>query len=733
MAMKRVRPLELFMIAGVCAFAMLCLYHFGGAWEWGHNGFNGAAFFNAARNSLRFGIVGQVQYYMGLEPPPPEKIYTHHPMMLHAHLVLLGWLLGFQAWVGRLVPALYSLGYCVLLGLMARRFLGRLEGALAVTICALVPLAGIFANMINHEQGGIFWCLMTCLCYLRWQETREAQPGAASMPWKWALGLLGSVTCAAQFDWPAYYVAFFLALHMGARGVREGRAAYLSGARGRALWPASWTLLIAFSVCVLANFFGFFGWIIYTRGSLDEMMGSYEHRSSDPKGYWELVWARSGDLLGAHLLVGLLLWALTSLWRLARGKARPIELVIWIFIGAQAIHSTVFKQAGFIHAYWVYYLVPALSLGLAQLVALPLRALWRRPQTWSKAAAIGLGVVAFGAQASWWWQHWSWGVDAHHGAYADREGQDEEIALMRWMGGRHLREETRYLLDADLHARIEQAYYLDAPNQVGARATFSKADLEAREATVMIFDMARAPQKWAMFAKLIEAHGAEIIDDRFFVVQSIGTPGEVRWWRSEGEGASALSRWVFGSYGGRQITPISAASAPDALQGFKAPHTRLTRLGGTGGVSESWRCGLFGVLVGLDVQSAQGKKSDFVGGISPVCRDVWRGVEVSPWLGKLRKELDAPPITRLQCGEGEVVVGLHGHGGALVDGLGLICGREDGSKDHMTRMLGGRGGKPMHARCAAGEGVVGLEVRGGSLIDGIVGLCQRPNEGQREE
>ncbi|MCA9565888.1 MAG: hypothetical protein KC561_20465, partial [Myxococcales bacterium] len=85
-----------------------CFHGIANFWQWGHDGFNGAAFAHAARNSIRFGIAGQVQYYMGLEAPGVEMVYTHHPMMLHFHLMTLFRLFGYSEWVARLTPAVYS-------------------------------------------------------------------------------------------------------------------------------------------------------------------------------------------------------------------------------------------------------------------------------------------------------------------------------------------------------------------------------------------------------------------------------------------------------------------------------------------------------------------------------------------------------------------------------------------------------------------------------------------------
>jgi hypothetical protein len=363
----------------VFVFLGACLYEIGAVWAWGHNGYNGAAFVQAARNSLRFGVVGQAQYYMGLEPPAPSLLYTHHPMLLHAHLVLNMALAGASEAAARSVPAAYSLLNLLMIFAFGRRFIGRAEGLIAAAIFVITPINLICANMINHEQGGIFWCLAMLYAYLCWYE----QPRR-----RYAAALLGATTLAAQFDWPAYYIAFFMAVHMGYHGLKSFVAQLK---RGHRAWPAQWTLLIVFSCVVLTNFFGFFAWIIHTRGSFDDMMHAFSQRSSEPKGYWTQLWVRGQDIHGPHLLALLALWLPWSITRVARGRASSGELALWLFLIAQMIHSTVFKQAGFVHSYWVYYLSPAIAFGGAILLA----DLWRcLPQRLHTRPAIAWGSAS---------------------------------------------------------------------------------------------------------------------------------------------------------------------------------------------------------------------------------------------------------------------------------------------------------------------------------------------------
>ena len=103
--------------------------------------------------------------------PIKKSTYTHHPQLLHFHLIGVYELFGFREWAGRLIPALYSFFSLILLFSMVRKFWGRMPALIAVVIYVLTPVNLIFPNMINHEQGGIFWCLAMVFMYIRWLQT----------------------------------------------------------------------------------------------------------------------------------------------------------------------------------------------------------------------------------------------------------------------------------------------------------------------------------------------------------------------------------------------------------------------------------------------------------------------------------------------------------------------------------------------------------------------------------
>ncbi|HSN81445.1 MAG TPA: hypothetical protein VLS88_02610, partial [Polyangiales bacterium] len=56
-------------------------------WTRGHNGWNGAAYHNAARNTLRWDVLFPLQYETANVPPRKDQLYTHAPLGVHLHNV----------------------------------------------------------------------------------------------------------------------------------------------------------------------------------------------------------------------------------------------------------------------------------------------------------------------------------------------------------------------------------------------------------------------------------------------------------------------------------------------------------------------------------------------------------------------------------------------------------------------------------------------------------------------
>jgi 4-amino-4-deoxy-L-arabinose transferase-like glycosyltransferase len=453
-------------------YAIACLHGIANDWQWGHNGFNGAAFAQAARNSLRFNMVPQVQYFTDEFRPPREMTYTHHPLMLHFHLIALFRFLGDQPWVARIVPVGYSIVSQWLVFAIARRWIGRAGGLVAAATFALIPINLIFATMIDHEQGAIAWTLITLYAYFRWHETLSRE---------WLVASLVGISVATQWDWSSYYVAFFMAMH--AFFFRSGPPTPSRGLLRTHLYA------FALSVVVLANAGAFFAFVLHQRGSLDEMLGSAKQRSSSPNGYWELVFERGermhGKLLPA-LLAAFLAWYPV---RLLTRRARLGELAIVFFALVQLVHSTVFKEAGFIHSYWVYFLAPAeaLAVGVIAQNAFDLASRGVKAATWraserlrsalvlgARAALVAVFVATAIPLTKTANEAIDWAFAKGFGAYVEPyDPQLYEAAWFRHITKRWHRGNAHFILSPNLGARIELRYYLDAPVDEQSRPTTS--------------------------------------------------------------------------------------------------------------------------------------------------------------------------------------------------------------------------------------------------------------------
>jgi 4-amino-4-deoxy-L-arabinose transferase-like glycosyltransferase len=404
------------------AYFGACFHGIANYWQWGHNGYNGAAFSNGARNSPRFGVVGQAIYYQGTEPPKAQHMATSHPQMLHYHLVGSYALFGFHEWAGRLVPAFYSVLTLALLFHVARRLWGPAVALVGITVYALTPMHLVFANMIDHEQGGIFWTLCLVWFYVCWFQ---------SLRRRYLLLCLVAVTMAMQFDWPAYYVAFFVAVHALIAGLAR-RPGWLR-------WRPEYTFVVVFSIVVLANFGGFFAWIAATRGGLSEMVTSFRGRTGSPPDYASFVWMFTRDLRG-YVAVGLLAaWLGVFVTRVVRRRAQVRDLVPSAFVFAQLISSLVFKDAGRVHSYWTYYLGPAIALGGADALVTFARLWVGAAKRWPKVPRFApalmvllVGAPLFAHQARFAWVQLGWGFAFGSGAYIQPyTDQFEEIMWVK--------------------------------------------------------------------------------------------------------------------------------------------------------------------------------------------------------------------------------------------------------------------------------------------------------------
>jgi hypothetical protein len=319
-------------------------------WTRGHNGWNGAAYHNAARNTVRWRVLFPLQYETANVPPDEDQLYTHAPLALHLHDVASFALFGDREASIRLVAGFWSIAALCMLFFVVRRLWDDAHALAASAIYVALPINAIYANMANHSAGFIFWGLLTVYLYVR---ASRAPP----FPWGRFALFLGSFAMAASWDWPAYYVAVCISMHWALASWRQkadqtGSAAFLQ--------------LGIFCAWVLALFAGHFVLVELLTGNLDELTGTFNARRA-------LSWARFRThlLVVPELMFTAPVLALGAAWigawtiRLWRGSARPRDLVPVAFMAAGLVHYWTFRWSAVVHSYWAWPTLPAVAIMVA--------------------------------------------------------------------------------------------------------------------------------------------------------------------------------------------------------------------------------------------------------------------------------------------------------------------------------------------------------------------------------
>lgn len=491
---------------------------------WGHDGGNGAPYFAAAHASVRFHTLWQAKGYVGLTPPGHADFYMHHPILLHLHLVLVRVVLGSSEWVGRLVPFAYSVGVLFLLHRVARRAWSAPFAFVATAIYALTPLHAIYATMINHEQGAIFWCLVAVVALVR------SLKGQGD---KRRILLVVSTTLAVQYAWLSYFViaaAGALAVLMAIRA---------RGATTRRRFVSTATTLLITGVANVCLFALLIWW---AKGGFSDLRAAGHLRSGEATSYGETLVGRAFDLYGVGILGVAALGTLRLLVRAKRGQLMVRDLIAVSFALGQVGLSAAFRNAGGIHAFWTYGAGIAIALLGAEGVITVRRALEHR---FSRRIAIGFLVVALLLQIRTTIAKREWGLATGLAAYTKHDDQFELVQLAQWLGAHYGRDVT-YQLHESLGARVETYYYLDAP-------FVPVDDLEKpsppcrTKACVLVLDLRSAPDALTrtIASRHARTHRTHLFGGHFVVIETNTTVTEraAHAYQLVSEAPSGWHRW----------------------------------------------------------------------------------------------------------------------------------------------------------------------------------------------
>ncbi|MBI5487557.1 MAG: glycosyltransferase family 39 protein [Deltaproteobacteria bacterium] len=368
----------------------------------GHNGYNNSAFHQAARNSLRFGVLFPAQYVTGPMPPQAADFYTHHPLGMHLHNIASHAIFGDGPAATRLVPAVHGVLAVLALLLVVRRLWGPGTSLLAGAIYVALPINGIYVNMMNHSSGFILWSLTGLCAYVLFQEERARAARGERGRWgRWYALLLGATFLATAWDWPAYYVAAVTALHWlvvaVVRQVRARRPPWKPlGDFGLLLvWGLFVVWCLAVHLLLVRAAVGGWGELsgaASARQAVDWSRFSYTLKVVPPLMFtWTIL------VLGAA-------WLLWTALRLVRGRCRHRDLLPVPYLAGGVVHFFVFKWSTIVHEYWLWTTLPFFAVGCATLLVAASRWLrargprpppWLRWPVWRERLAIGAASAVF--------------------------------------------------------------------------------------------------------------------------------------------------------------------------------------------------------------------------------------------------------------------------------------------------------------------------------------------------
>jgi hypothetical protein len=161
----------------------------------------------------------------------------------------------------------------------------------------------------------------------------------------------------------------------------------------------------------------------------------------------------------------------------------------------------------------------------------------------------------------------------------------------------------------------------------------------------------------------------------------------------------------------------------------------LPPVGGPGGAPFTADCGANKVMVHANVYT-----QDFVSALRIMCIEVNAAGEwlTSPdTVTDLDRVGGSQGTTnRVTCQTNWGAVGIHGKTGNVIDSLGLHCGRLYTNSDTSVKTagstekkgpFGGPGGAPFDLKCPSGQVLTGLKGRAGNLIDSLDLICRYPS------
>ncbi len=323
-----------------------------GMHEW-----NGALYSLFARNLLRY--PWEIHHGMPIiavgdaAPAAHERsIYPNHPAGLAWLVAGAFLLLGESEWAARLAPIVASLGSVGLLMLLVRRRWGVEISIITGLVYSVCPMTVYFGRMVNHEPICLFLMLAAVAAWDKVMEpgSKSGARGRAIAVWIIAIAL------CVWVDWAGALFGGLFAVYVVWLTVRRRVPVTVC-----VLCLAG--IVISTAGMLLHVVWGGFG------GRVGDLAQVFFSRSSPKPIDWpETTWRyAAGNLTWPGLFlgtVGLLLVVRDYVVRLKMGPAPRLH-GLGVLFATGVLWLVIFWRQFQMHNYWMFYLGPLSSLGIA--------------------------------------------------------------------------------------------------------------------------------------------------------------------------------------------------------------------------------------------------------------------------------------------------------------------------------------------------------------------------------
>lgn len=314
----------------------------------GQHDWNGVVYGQEAKNFVRYGYLPLrfgATLSAGIKPIEELKFSTHYTPVLPILISFSYRLFGVSEWSTRLLPILASISSLFLIMLLGTELVSWRVGMIAGALSVLTPMFIYYGKNPVHEVVQLPFSLLAFYSYVKWRRMSMNT---------WLLLIIGSLTVAMLVGWPGYYAAGLVALY-GFFFVRQRRV---------------WLFLPLLAV----GLFVFYVW--HTQLIAPESIvkiGTAAASRIGSSGFPLAEWIQRELRYSTNLFTGTLLalsglWALGTLWRVARKRINDDDVLLG-FLGLYGItHAVLFRDASWFHEYLLFPFLPFLTLSSAIIV-----------------------------------------------------------------------------------------------------------------------------------------------------------------------------------------------------------------------------------------------------------------------------------------------------------------------------------------------------------------------------